>query len=161
MFDNFEVSSSSATRQRAPSVLIPKFQYRYRSQQLADPAARIPFRTFGFVNFSLKGSTRQTVTAMQSQDTPSSAGFVVHPFLRLPLEIRREVYRYFLVHDKEIVNPWLLIDFPSGRHPRAIEGLDPSILASCRFLHSETSDILYGDNVSVSLRHKISICVHR
>lgn len=55
-------------------------------------------------------------------------------FLHLPGEIRNQIYKHLLVHDRNI-NPW-----------RGDHNLSPSILAANKTILREASSILYGNN---------------
>lgn len=58
------------------------------------------------------------------------------PFMKLPIELRRQVYRQLLVSDED----YLGMNFPGNT-------LYPNILQTCHQVHSEGAEVLYGENV--------------
>lgn len=64
------------------------------------------------------------------------------PLLRVPMEVRLEIYRHLLASDKPVwvYNEWKRI------YPRDRVGLDTSILRVSKLINSEATQVLYGQN---------------
>jgi hypothetical protein len=66
-------------------------------------------------------------------------------FFRLPYELRLRIYEDVLVAD----GPVTIAD----NRPRHAGRLEPQFLRTCRQIHSEGADVLYGSNVFETLLH--------
>ena len=66
-------------------------------------------------------------------------------FLRLPYELRLRIYEDLLVTD----SPVTIAD----NRPRHTGRLEPQFLRTCRQIHNEGADVLYGSNVFETLLH--------
>jgi hypothetical protein len=80
-----------------------------------------------------------------SQDTEAAGAIVLKPnehfpFLKLPLEIRRKIYRELLLSEKELYMGDCSI-FPCNN------GLHLEILLTCQQIHDEAVGVLYGENI--------------
>ncbi|MCJ1373208.1 hypothetical protein MMC20_004436 [Loxospora ochrophaea] len=74
------------------------------------------------------------------------------PFLQLPVELRREVYRYHLVSKKDTLAPQVVQ--PAHQHRWSTEvqlsgygELKVDLLQVCKTIHDEASCVLYGLNI--------------
>jgi hypothetical protein len=77
---------------------------------------------------------------------PSTMGY----FDKLPLEIRREIYKYLLV------NPILAIE--DALEKEIAYELDPAILRTCRQIHNEASEVLYSQPFCASTLNIYAYC---
>lgn len=66
-------------------------------------------------------------------------------FLRLPYELRLRIYEDLLVADSTI--------HIADNRPRFTGRLEPQLLRTCRQIHDEGADILYGSNTFEALLH--------
>ena len=73
----------------------------------------------------------------------SSPSNLLSPILRLPPELRVEIYRLLLLSDRTVRMVWLQDDESIPR-PNC---LFPAILCTCRLIYNEAADVLYGENV--------------
>ncbi|KAI9700732.1 MAG: hypothetical protein M1836_002101 [Candelina mexicana] len=118
----------------------------------------LPSRPFGY-GFSLfRPSLSQPASASEWEDvsdagssttTSSAASFASSsPFLRLPTELRLNIYKHLLVTSAVINNPLDSLKQSQNRKkaPVTIPGLDAVILQTCRSIYQEAVPILYGDN---------------
>ena len=64
------------------------------------------------------------------------------PILRLPPELRLRIYRLLLLSDQTVRMTWRQDDESCPR-PNC---LFPAILRTCRVIHNEAIDVLYGEN---------------
>lgn len=62
------------------------------------------------------------------------------PILRLPPELRLKIYRLLLLSNQTVRMEWI----PNNPCPNC---LFPAVLRTCRFIHDEAMDVLYGENV--------------
>ncbi|KAI9861266.1 MAG: hypothetical protein M1813_005439 [Trichoglossum hirsutum] len=81
----------------------------------------------------------------QQQHTSSSCGNLL---LRLPPELRLEIYRLLLLSDRSVRMTWSQ-DKDSPFPPNC---LFPAILRTCRIIYDEAAGVLYGENVFRSHR---------
>ena len=79
-----------------------------------------------------------------TRGTPRKVVQMKSPFLRLPAEIRRMIYRYVLIspsgtiYSNALRSPALSLDWDLS--------MDISLLRTCRQVYKEASAILYGEN---------------
>ena len=66
-------------------------------------------------------------------------------FFKLPYELRLRVYEDLLVADSTITI--------ADNHPRFAGHLEPQFLRTCRQIHNEAADVLYGSNSFETLLH--------
>ena len=82
---------------------------------------------------------------------PLAADLIAPPpqFLRLPQEIRDQVYRYLLI-DYEPINldpkHSIILDAKPFTFKCSTSRLSSQILSSCRHIHGESYNVLYGEN---------------
>ncbi|KAI9759973.1 MAG: hypothetical protein M1835_000264, partial [Candelina submexicana] len=69
------------------------------------------------------------------------------PFMRLPLELRRQVYSYLWLHPSGSRRDGLMIEPPNTKEPKLP---NTSILFTSRQIHHEAKDILYREHVFVA-----------
>lgn len=79
---------------------------------------------------------------MASHTQPSS------PILRLPTELRLEIYRYLLVSGRTL----RMVRRKEVGSSSPKNRLFPAILRTCRLVHSEAADVLYRDNFFLAHR---------
>lgn len=73
----------------------------------------------------------------------SSHSNFLPPILRLPPELRVEIYRLLLLSDRTVRMVWLTAN-ESFTPPNC---LFPAILRTCRLIYNEAAGVLYGENV--------------
>ena len=64
------------------------------------------------------------------------------PFLRLPPEVRLQIYRLLLLSHQSV----RMVRHSKNRSTSCPNGLFPAILSTCRLIHREATDVLYGEN---------------
>ena len=68
----------------------------------------------------------------------------VPEFLSLPPEIRLQIYRYLLLS-----RPWITPELPARQYPYPYSPtrIYPNVLRTCRMIHEEAFNVLFGENV--------------
>ncbi|KAI9776626.1 MAG: hypothetical protein M1835_005457 [Candelina submexicana] len=117
-----------------------------------------PSGSFGYGSSLFRPSLSRPASASEWEDvsdagfsttTSSEASFASSsPFLRLPTELRLNIYKHLLVTSAVINNPLDSLKQSQNRRkaPVTIPGLDAVILQTCRSIYQEAVPILYGDN---------------
>lgn len=123
----------------------PSFSSRYRSQcRLVNLHGFLAVKRIRANHFDL----RDSIETLAANDTGNHQGSRTS-FLAIPAEVRLSIYRYLLITNRlPIVCP-----DPSGLRLLGPENYSlpysvyPEILATCRQIHEEGSQVLYGENL--------------
>lgn len=69
------------------------------------------------------------------------------PMVRVPTEIRLEIYRLLLLSDQTIRMQWDKDDGSLKGYVHHLNSLFPAILGTCHLIHNEAIDVLYKENI--------------